>query len=360
MRFEALIVACVWLALPSAGRLDAADENRVYTDPAHVDEDFAFQGEYRGGQRPLPSQRSLEPVGLQVIARGNGRFDAVKFYAGLPGEHRFRPERFLLSGERVGQVVVLTGEQYDIVLERGVALVTDKDGRSAGELRRVQRISPTMGALPPAGAIVLFDGSDSGKLRNPRLTPEGWLLAGTESVDPYQSFRLHGEFRLPYKPDATGQARGNSGFYLQSRYEVQVLDSFGLEGAFNECGALYRQRAPDVNACLPPLAWQTCDIDFRVPRYDRDGGKSTNARISVWLNGIPVHQNVEILDKTGAGRPEGPQPLPLKIQDHDNPVVFRNLWIVPIQDDKSDDWPPISKSISSQPVVATVSLSAAD
>jgi hypothetical protein len=335
MRFEALIVAWLWLVLSSPGPLASADENLVYTDPAHADEDFTFQGEYRGGQRSLPSQRSLEPVGLQVIARGNGRFDAVKYYAGLPGERRFRPERFLLSGERVGQVVVLIGEQYDIALERGVALLTDKDGRSAGELRKVQRISPTMGATPPAGAVVLFDGSDSGKLRDPRLTPEGWLLAGTETLDSYRSFHLHGEFRLPYKPFATGQARGNSGFYIQSRYEVQVLDSFGLEGAFNECGALYRQRAPDVNACLPPLQWQTFDIDFRVPRFDSEGKKVTNGRISAWLNGIPIHQKVEILDKTGAGRPEGPDPLPLKIQDHDNPVVFRNLWIVPIHDENA-------------------------
>jgi hypothetical protein len=231
--------------------------------------------------------------------------------------------------------------------------VSDKEGRSAGELRKVLRVSPTMGAAPPSGAIVLFDGSDTGKLRNPKVTPEGWLLAGTETVDPYQSFVLHGEFRVPYKPSATGQARGNSGFYIQSRYEVQVLDSFGLEGVFNECGALYRQRAPDVNACLPPLTWQTYDIDFRVPGFDAEGNKFANGRISVWLNGIPIHRNVEILDKTGAGRPEGPMPLPMKIQDHSNPVVFRNLWIVPLHGEAASGWPPIPKGLTSQSVAAS-------
>jgi hypothetical protein len=107
MRFNVLVLTSLCLLVPSLARSGA---DLAYTDPAHTDEDFVFQGEYRGGQRSLPSQRSVEPVGLQVIARGNGRFDAVKYYAGLPGERRFRPERFPLRGERVGQVVMLIGD----------------------------------------------------------------------------------------------------------------------------------------------------------------------------------------------------------------------------------------------------------
>ncbi|MGH7128550.1 MAG: 3-keto-disaccharide hydrolase, partial [Planctomycetaceae bacterium] len=136
------------------------------------------------------------------------------------------------------------------------------------------------------------------------------------------------EFRLPYMPYARGQGRANSGVYLQGRYEVQILDSFGLHGAENECGALYRLRPPDVNMCLPPLAWQTFDIEFHAARFDAAGRKTENARITVLHNGVAIHDNVEILRKTGNGAEEGPDPLPIRLQDHGNPVVFRNIWIL--------------------------------
>lgn len=314
--------------------LRAADDGPVYVDPAQADEDFAFQGEYRGFQRAVASARSSEPIGLQVIARGNGQFEAVKFYGGLPGEFRFRSDRFPLHGRRIDDLVLLDGDQFDIVLEAGQrALITARDGREAGELRKVQRVSPTMGAPAPPGAILLFDGTDTGRLVRPKITEQALLLAGTETAEAFQNFRLHIEFRLPYQPLATGQARGNSGVYLQSRYEVQILDSFGLEGLFNECGSLYRQRPPDINACLPPLEWQTYDIEHRSPRFDASGRKTENARITVWLNGILVHNDVEILSKTGAGREEGPAPFPTKLQDHGNPVVFRNFWILTLNGD---------------------------
>jgi hypothetical protein len=115
---------------------------------------------------------------------------------------------------------------------------------------------------------------------------------------------------------------------LQSRYEVQVLDSFGLEGVFNECGSLYRQRAPDLNMAFPPLSWQTYDITFHSPTFDACGNKCRDARLTVLHNGVPVHNNVPITGKTGAGQPEGPQPLPIKFQDHGNPVHFRNIWLL--------------------------------
>ncbi|MCA9078898.1 MAG: DUF1080 domain-containing protein, partial [Planctomycetaceae bacterium] len=136
------------------------------------------------------------------------------------------------------------------------------------------------------------------------------------------------EFRIPYKPMARGQGRGNSGFYLQSRYEVQVLDSFGLEGIENECGALYRTRRPAFNMCLPPLQWQTYDIDFSPAKFDAQGNKTRNMRISVWHNGVLIHDRADIPNKTGAGKPEGPEPLITKLQDHGNPVVYRNLWMI--------------------------------
>ena len=162
-------------------------------------------------------------------------------------------------------------------------------------------------------------------------------MAGTETTQTYTDFQLHAEFRLPFKPEARGQARGNSGFYLQSRYEVQVLDSFGLEGVENECGALYKTRRPDFNMCYPPLSWQTYDLDLTSPRFDAQGNKLADMRITVWQNGVMIHNNVEIPNKTGGGAQEGPTPLPTKLQDHGNPVVYRNIWLIDTSDNHRHD-----------------------
>jgi hypothetical protein len=139
---------------------------------------------------------------------------------------------------------------------------------------------------------------------------------------------LHIEFRTPFMPASRGQARGNSGVYVQGRYEVQVLDSFGLEGKDNECGGIYRLAAPRVNMCFPPLAWQTYDIDFVAARYDAAGKKVANARITVKHNGVTIHDNLELPSATPGYKPEGPEKLGLFLQNHGNPVVFRNIWVI--------------------------------
>ncbi|MGC3968899.1 MAG: DUF1080 domain-containing protein [Pirellulales bacterium] len=187
-----------------------------------------------------------------------------------------------------------------------------------------------MGSRAPSNAVVLFGaaGDLSHFDEKAQVSKLGNLMHGTTTKDPVGDFKLHLEFRLPYMPTATGQARGNSGVYIQRRYEVQVLDSFGLDGVHNECGGLYKTKAPDVNMCLPPLVWQTYDIDFRAARFDKAGKKIADARITVVQNGQTVQNNVAIPNKTGGGQPEGPQPLPILLQDHGNPVEFRNVWLV--------------------------------
>jgi hypothetical protein len=146
---------------------------------------------------------------------------------------------------------------------------------------------------------------------------------------PVHDFQMHLEFRTPYMPQARGQGRGNSGVYIQQRYEVQILDSFGLDGVDNECSGLYKQTAPAVNMCLPPLAWQTYDIWFTAARFSANGkSKVANARITVLHNGVPVHSNREVTNKTGGGKVEGPEDFPINLQDHGNPVTFRNIWLV--------------------------------
>ena len=140
---------------------------------------------------------------------------------------------------------------------------------------------------------------------------------------------LHVEFRTPYMFEARGQSRGNSGVYLQGRYEIQVLDSYGLAGKDNECGGIYQLGKPLVNMCLPPGQWQTYDVDFTAPRFDADGNKTANAMVTVRHNGVLIHDRLELPKATGGAMGKEAAKGPLALQDHGNPVQFRNVWFLP-------------------------------
>ncbi len=125
----------------------------------------------------------------------------------------------------------------------------------------------------------------------------------------------------------------NSGLYLQRRYEIQIMDSFGMEVNPGICGAIYKQKAPDTNACGRRGEWQSLNIAFRAARFREVNGqvsKTENARITVLLNDEAIHNDVELTDKTGAGDKEGPDPGPIFLQDHGARVQFRNVWIAPL------------------------------
>jgi hypothetical protein len=175
---------------------------------------------------------------------------------------------------------------------------------------------------------VHFDGSNADHFVGGKVTDDHLLMADTASKEKFADHSLHIEFRTPFRPEARGQARGNSGVYLQSRYEVQVLDSFGLSGEDNECGGIYKIAKPKVNMCFPPLTWQTYDIDFVAAKYDRDGKKSSPAKVTIRHNGVVIHDNLELKSGTPGRLPEGPDAQPLYLQGHGNPVVYRNIWVV--------------------------------
>lgn len=206
-------------------------------------------------------------------------------------------------------------------------------------------------SLPP-GAKVLFDGKDlSLWSRRGNAEPATWkvvdgvVTAGGGDIqtrENFQDFRLHLEFMTPYMPDKHGQARGNSGVIVQSRYEIQVLDSYGkaVPGT-GDCGAVYSQSAPLVNACKPPREWQSYDIVFRAPRF-ADGKMTEKPRVTVFQNGILVQNNTEIQGFTashnGFAGEDVSTPGPIVLQDHGNPVKYRNVWIVPLPAKGSDKY----------------------
>jgi hypothetical protein len=196
---------------------------------------------------------------------------------------------------------------------------------------------------PPKGAVVLFDGKSlDGWGKRSRKGKAHWKILdggilqvekGGDILTTKEfggSFTLHVEFRVPYLPNAHGQARGNSGVYLQGRYEVQILDSYGLESKANDCGAIYGIAAPKGNACKAPTVWQSYDIEFHPPKCV-DGKKVERARMTVYHNGVRVHDNVALTqDNTVAGLGGNPcTPGPILLQEHGSPVQFRNIWLLP-------------------------------
>ncbi len=289
-------------------------------------EDFQLQGEYTGeiGNDKLK-------LGVQVIALGNGKFAAVAYPTGLPGDGWDKKEKHQAEGQIENGVLKFSHPQHGrLEIKDGKGSVSDKDGNAIGTVSKVVRKSPTLGKKAPEGAVVLFDGKDASHWQGGKVTEDGLLMEGTTSTDKFNSFTLHLEFMLSFMPNARGQGRANSGCYMQGRYETQILDSFGLEGKNNELGGVYSIKDPDLNMAFPPLSWQTYDVDFTAATFDAAGKKTANGRMTVLLNGVKVQDNIELTHSTTASPlKEGPEPGPLHLQNHGNPIRFRNIWVVP-------------------------------
>jgi hypothetical protein len=204
-------------------------------------------------------------------------------------------------------------------------------------------VGPGSADRPPSDAIVLFGGKDLSQWRMKGGEPPKWkVVAGYVEIVPgsgdlvsMQAFgdcQLHLEWATPASARGEGQDRGNSGVYLMSRYEVQILDSYrNRTYADGQAAAIYGQFPPLVNASRPPGEWQEYDIVFHRPRFDRNGKLVSPARMTVFHNRVLVHHNVELVGATAhraqATYTAHPDRLPLLLQDHGSPVRYRNLWV---------------------------------
>jgi hypothetical protein len=329
--FAVVIVVFTSLFAAAAANCLLAAERDAVTQPEKAGIDYELQGEFAG---EIESDEGKQKLGIQVIALGNGKFRAVAYVGGLPGDG-WSPNDKKHSGVgelKDGQVEFRpenAGADGPSAILKDDTIVVMQDKERVAELKKVVRKSKTLGVKPPKGAIVLFDGSNTDEWENAKLV-EGKLLGatGATSKRKFGDHSLHIEFRTPFMPEARGQGRGNSGVYVQGRYECQVLDSFGLEGEDNECGGIYSIAKPAVNMCFPPLAWQTYDIDFTAARYDESGKKTKNARVTIKHNDTIIHDDLELTHGTPGHHAEGPEPDSIFLQDHGNPVAFRNIWVV--------------------------------
>jgi hypothetical protein len=257
------------------------------------------------------------------------------------GELRFHQDGWTgsVEGKRLAGTGILRGKPTDF------------------NLTKMTRLSPRLGVEPPADAVVLFDGGSLAQWESDgrgdvteitwkqiegfvRVWPplaEHAFAAAIRTRQAWSSFQLHLEFRLPLIAAATGQTRGNSGVIIEEFefYEVQILDSYGLPGYWDETGAIYNKEAPKVNMCAPPGQWQSYDITYHGPKFDDAGRLIAKPRITVNLNGKRIHNDVELRYSDGAvktrrEKPESKMPGRITLQHHGDPIDFRNIWIVPL------------------------------
>ncbi len=316
-----------------ATSLLAGDIVHVSPDDVGPESIVHWQGEYLGS---VEGEEGEVTLAAQVVARRNDDYELVLYRGGLPGQG-WDPEsgtERLKATITEGQLAFHGDDGRVYQVENGSIDIRQEERGQLGALERTFRTSPTLGLAAPDGAVVLFDGTSVDKFREgAKITDDGLLDQGARSAEKYGDIFLHVEYMLPFWDDA---GRANSGIYIQDRYEVQIIDSFGHPGGRGEDGSLYQQRAPDLNVSLPPYHWQTFDILFRAPRFDEEGDKTENVRISVIHNGVLVHDNVELEKGTGwGGRKEEVPREHFYLQRHRGPCFFRNVWLI----EDPDGWP---------------------
>lgn len=323
-----LFAACATVAVAQEKKLPRIAIN----DPAKLkdDADFAIQGEYQGR---IKVGGDGSKASAQVIARGEGDFEIKAYLGELPGADRDGSKYRKATASRLGKKVTVKNEAGIVIGEIADEFLKLKIDDIQVTLEKVERKSPTLGAKPPEGAAVLYGSEkDVANWENGKVVElsDGKFLAASNprSKKTFQSFTAHIEFRLAWMPNSRGQQRSNSGVYVQDRYELQVLDSFGLSGENNECGGFYTLSKPKVNMCFPPMSWQTYDIEYTAAEFE--GTKKTkNSKCVVKHNGVLI-QDFEFPKLTPGGKfkEEVPDAGAMFFQDHGDPVVYRNVWVL--------------------------------
>lgn len=336
-------LAAMLLVLPGLTLCSCASQTKTQTvADLTADTGDSFMGDWVGTRRG--DDGSTTEFVAQVLALGDNAYRMNILDAFDMGLEPTTVLDATLDGGKVTFAGVAGHDAQGEGVFEGTTLKGRYRGEGAGsfEMNRVIRLSPSVGQKPLKGAVVLFDGNDTEEWQHPgKDGPITWpIIDGAMQVakgnvvtkGKFRDYKLHLEFRTPYMPTQRGQGRGNSGVYLAGRYEIQVLDSYGLEGLDNECGGIYRVARPRVNACAPPGQWQTYDIAFRAPRSDNNQKKTDNARLTVIHNGVTIHDKIELPGPTG-GALDGDelQPGGIYLQDHGNPVQYRNIWVVEVE-----------------------------
>ncbi|MCX5676071.1 MAG: DUF1080 domain-containing protein [Planctomycetota bacterium] len=292
------------------------------------EQDDGIQGVYLG------ADPASEKAGAKVVAKGGGAYKVILTTPGNAGIE--------LAGKLDGGKVALTGPDGvgGTIAEKKLTATV---GGKKYELAYAVLKAPSLGEKPPAGAIVLLPYEEGKAPPLAEWTNAEWQTSTDGSMTvakgdnftkrQFGDFKLHLEFRIPFEPSGKGQGRGNSGVYIFSLYEIQILDSFGLPPAASECAAVYTQTPPKVNACFPPGLWQTYDITFHAARLDADGKKTRDAVVTVVQNGVTVQDQTVVKGPTGAARSKPEVKAgQIKLQDHQHPVKFRNIWIQELKD----------------------------
>lgn len=290
--------------------------------------DHQVQGEYFGTVADGGGN-----LGAWVIGQGGDKYNVVFLPGGLltlPGETSGGWDKATrISGTGTAAALTAAGGYKAAITGTGedrTMTGTNAAGK-AFTLKRVVRKSPTQGLTPKAewNASYWFRANTQADLTKwnpnpgaPQMRYGGFLMKGVTAKEPHGTMFLHIEARSPYCPTCRDQSRGNSGIYLRGMHEMQVLDSFGLSGANNEAGSIYRVKAPLVNAALPPLTWQTYDC------YYTPGSSANSATITVYLNGVLVQDKTPVTGITEAGFAGSS----LYLQDHGHDVVYNNIWAV--------------------------------
>jgi len=323
-----------WLVLGSAVLACAAVAGAAPA-PATLAEQ-AVQGLYEGAWKDASGQHKGE---ARVVACGDLTYKVFLRETLADG----KVNKATLDGKTEGDAIRFQGKIGEADWTAAWAAGAIRGTGGAGgtlELKRVVRTPPTLGARPPAGAVVLLDGRNFDEVVKRKdkegKEPEWTIVEGGAIVVPKGgfgskrqfdgSFRLHVEFKPPLRPKERSQGRGNSGVFLPNGEEIQVLDSFGMTTyTGGGCGGLYQYKDPDAFdefslASLPPLEWQTYDVEYRVEK--KDGKPAGVPRLTVLHNGIKIHDNFEMRRPAKSGS--------FQFQDHGNPVEYRNIWVLPL------------------------------